>query len=579
MSGTSLQTKIIISIVATLVVASVGLSALFIRSFKQNAMEEMFYKAKAIGTMAENARITAGEALSRHDAFKLDEMLAEALEQLQGVTPGSEEFFRKLRETRYYNTGIPVVWAFKVASRNAEESHFKFKPTRFDARNKASEPVTEVEKTLLRDLQSSNAVEVSGVDDDTGVFRYLRAVRLSKDCLVCHGGPNDDPSRPNTDTDPVGFKKDGKRDGDMHGAFQIIVDLAPLNSEINSVILKTVIGSVVIIALSLFLTVAFMRKTVIRPIETISADVTEGSNQVADAAGQVSNSSQSLAEGATQQASSIEETSASLEEIAGKVRVNAESAEMADKMMTDTVRLVDEGNKAMDRMVTSIASIKQSSGEISNIIKVIEEIAFQTNLLALNAAVEAARAGEHGKGFAVVAEEVRNLAQRSATAAKDTASLIENAVTKSNDSVDIVNQAGASLKAIDESSRKVGEIVREIAQASAEQSAGVDQVKIAVSQMDKVTQQNAAIAEESSAASEQLSAQAETLKSIISGLHGIIHGGTVVEAPSPREKRRPAPAVKRPAPKPAPAPKKLPPAAGKKNHNDVIPLDDDFGDF
>jgi methyl-accepting chemotaxis protein len=171
-----------------------------------------------------------------------------------------------------------------------------------------------------------------------------------------------------------------------------------------------------------------------------------------------------------------------------------------------------------------MTAINESSGQISKIIKVIDEIAFQTNLLALNAAVEAARAGEHGKGFAVVAEEVRNLAQRCATAAKDTTNLIEGSVQRAKQGADIATDVGKALSGIVSEVTKVSELINGIARASEEQAQGVDQVNTAVSQMDKITQSNAAGAEESASASEELNAQAEQMKMLVAELVAVVQG-------------------------------------------------------
>ncbi len=277
------------------------------------------------------------------------------------------------------------------------------------------------------------------------------------------------------------------------------------------------------VVVSILLTI-FLSKSIADPVNRIAESLREGSGQVNSASGQISSSSQSLAEGATEQAASLEETSSSLEQITAQTKQNAANANNAKSLMRSSREMVDSGVGSMKEMVEAMNSIRVSSGEISKIIKVIEEIAFQTNLLALNAAVEAARAGEHGKGFAVVAEEVRNLAQRSAAASKDTASLIENAVNKTDSGGKIVKKVADALETISESTNKVNTLVTEIASASDQQAQGVEQVSQAVSQMDQVTQQNAANAEESASASEQLSAQAMTMDTIVNELFDLVNG-------------------------------------------------------
>ena len=261
-----------------------------------------------------------------------------------------------------------------------------------------------------------------------------------------------------------------------------------------------------------------------RPIQRIVVGLDEGARQVDDASGQVSSASQQLAAGASEQASSLEETSASLEEVAAMTRNNATNASKANSMMEKTRQIVQEGNQAMTQASQAMTEISQASDQISKIIKVIEEIAFQTNLLALNAAVEAARAGEHGKGFAVVADEVRNLAQRAAAAAKETADLIAQTVERVNRGVDLNRRTSESFAEIGKASEEVAELVAQIAHASNEQAQGVEQVNAAVSQMDKITQQTASNAEESAAAAEELAAQAQAVKRLVQELSGMVTG-------------------------------------------------------
>ena len=234
--------------------------------------------------------------------------------------------------------------------------------------------------------------------------------------------------------------------------------------------------------------------------------------QVSESAHYINNSSQEIATGNTnlsqraeQQAASLEETAASMEELTGTVKHNADNAMQANLLADNARELAEKGGGVVQSAVAAMQEINESSNQISEIISVIDEIAFQTNLLALNASVEAARAGEQGRGFSVVATEVRNLAQRSATAAKESKELIQTSVQKVRVGADYVNQTGKALSEIVAGVKKVGDIVAEIAAASVEQSAGIGQVNQAVAQMDEMTQQYAALAEQASAASVAMS--------------------------------------------------------------------------
>ena len=250
-------------------------------------------------------------------------------------------------------------------------------------------------------------------------------------------------------------------------------------------------------------------------INDILNQVITGTEQVVEGSQQISDSSQSLSQGATEQASSIEEITASMNQLSSQIKLNAENANQANQLTIETRKSAEAGNEQMQEMVVAMFDINDASQNISKIIKVIDEIAFQTNLLALNAAVEAARAGKHGKGFAVVAEEVRNLAARSAKAAKETAELIENSMKKTSNGAAVATRTSDSLAGIVTMVTKVTDLIGEISVASSEQSQGVVQINVGLSQVDKVTQQNTANAEQSASSAEELTGQAVSLQDML----------------------------------------------------------------
>ena len=245
-------------------------------------------------------------------------------------------------------------------------------------------------------------------------------------------------------------------------------------------------------------------------------EINQSTLQVSSGAKQIAGSAQTLARGATEQAASVDELSGSIADIAQKTQSNAQMAEKAVQLANTIKENAEKGSLQMDEMMTAVHDINEASGSISKVIKVIDDIAFQTNILALNAAVEAARAGQHGKGFAVVAEEVRNLAAKSASAAKETGGLIENSIDKANLGVRIAGETAASLGEIVAGINESSQLIADIARFSDDQAARIRQINTGIEQVAQVIQLNSASAEESAAAAQQMSSQSDLLHELIS---------------------------------------------------------------
>jgi methyl-accepting chemotaxis protein len=277
---------------------------------------------------------------------------------------------------------------------------------------------------------------------------------------------------------------------------------------------RTLSIAFILIAVALGAAVFFVVRGISKTLAESIEELLDGADQVANAASQVSSASQSLAQGASEQAASLEETSASSEEINSMARKNTDNSRTTAQLLQQSQEKVAMANRHLEEMVNSMNDINESSGKISKIIKVIDEIAFQTNILALNAAV--------GMGFAVVADEVRSLAQRSAQAAKDTAILIEDSISKSSEGKGKVDQVAGAIRAVTEDTMRIKVMVDEVSLGSEEQSRGIDQIGKAIGQMEQVTQTSAASAEEAAASAEELSAQSEAMKDVVSRLQAMV---------------------------------------------------------
>jgi methyl-accepting chemotaxis protein len=505
-----IEAKIVWMVVAAIVI-SLGISlASQLTVLRKQGVEMTHDSMRGIVVSGEEVRRLVSQMHGNH-AFRNQELI-EALRKSG----------KDLRESAVYDT-IPVVAAWKAIGTAAKKEGYVFRVVREQARNKVNLP-DESEKHILQVLADQNLDEYRSVDDAAGKVVYARAIRLTQDCLTCHGDPKQSPTGDGKDM--LGFAMEGWKAGELRGAFILTSDFERINAQVKrgyasamGVLIPAMLGFCLVTGVGVHL---YTRRVVIRPLQAAITQVREGSERENQVSQEIARNSVHIAEASTSQAASLEETSATLEEISGMIRQNADSASKAQDLAGETRGAVDTGASDMEEMARAMEEIRASSASIAGIIKTIDEIAFQTNILALNAAVEAARAGEAGAGFAVVAEEVRSLAQRSAEAARSTADKIEDSIRKSERGAQFSTKVAQGLSDIARRTREMDELIRSIASASREQAQGIEQVNAAVSDLDKSTQTNAATAEEAAQASERLKGCALELEGAVGTLASIV---------------------------------------------------------
>lgn len=492
----TIQTRIItISLILTAILV-IALGVIFFMEIRKSIIDGYVEKARSV--------VLASESVSELMEKKW-EMGIFDVAMLRGFAQNNER--DKLLAT------VPVVTAWRSAMMNADEAGYEFKTPKFQPRNPKNEPGKQEAEVIRMFQQDTAKSEHYFIDADLNAIRYFRPVVLSETCLYCHGDPKNSREYWGNDRglDPTGAKMEDWEVGFIPGAFEVIQSLDEADSQSNVLLLKVVaivLGALAVIALLFRL---FMNRQVINPIKDAVSELAEANTQVLSASDEISKSATNLADGASNLAGTVEEVNATVEEATAINTQNAGNTSEADKLAKLAFESAQDGSKKLDELTQAMGEISEASNKIAQIIKTIDEIAFQTNLLALNAAVEAARAGEHGLGFAVVADEVKNLAGRSAKAAKETASIIEHALEKISGGSKVTDQTREAFGVILENARKTSGLISEIAASIKEQAEGMRQISTSMGTVDQVTQQNAATSEETAAASEELNAQASQM--------------------------------------------------------------------
>ena len=532
----SLPTRVLLASIAVLLTVCTVLFWNSTRSYRQGAEQLLVDKAAAFTAVADAAKNHVA-TLHEQGTFQVEALVAE----LRAKVASGEGYAK----ARLYNA-IPVVAGWASARAAAKKEGIDFKITAFDARNDDNDPRNDKENSafrtqLLTDLTkqvaAGGADALSRIDRENNRLHYLRAIHLDESCMQCHGDPKTSPTGDGLDI--AGFRMENWKPGAMHGAYEVAMPLSQCDEHIASFLGQGVLLGLPVLGIGMLAFWMMLRRSLRDPLRRLATqlrDVAEGegdltrrlaldradeigetgrwfdrfagrihdtivnvltlSGDVESASRMISKESQRLAQGASQNAATIEEINATLEEITSIAERTSTACNAATEGATRAKDLVSRGNSEVERLNQAMAAIQESSNTVTRIVGVIQDVSFQTNLLALNAAVEAARAGEAGKGFAVVAEEVRNLAQRSATAATETRQLIEEACRRAENGTRIAGDVAKLLVTIDKETVQVAEALSGAAESANSQKQNVGQVTRGVGDLSQTTQDNAASAEE-----------------------------------------------------------------------------------
>ncbi len=483
-------------------IAAIGTVYSISRTNRVNELRELMSSSiQQAETVTENV-----DSLHQSGAFNL--------EALRKGIQGTQDF----RSTAFYRA-IPVVAGWDSLRKVIASTNFEFvTPTRPDvpARNPRN-ATHEFDKAFQ--AFAAGQSEYFADDKKTDTLILARPARIAQGCLECHGATASSPTHDGKDA--LGFPMENLQIGDIKGAFVLKAPMQRDTVVMASMERITIAGCLVlIVVLGAFW--ALNRKLIVDPLRNIGQDLSAGSARIRTASDDLASGSQSIASGAVEQAASIEEMSAATTEIDSMTQRSTDHARSAAKLVIDVHQSVADANARLQQMMTSMREMTASADKISKINKVIDEIAFQTNILALNAAVEAARAGEAGMGFAVVADEVRTLAQRSAQAARDTATLIQDSIDKSRDGSANLEEVARAVDRVTDLSNTMKVQIEEVSAASEEQARGIAEISIGVRQMEQVTQSAAANAEQNAQSTGKVRTEAESLDGIVQNLTALI---------------------------------------------------------
>jgi methyl-accepting chemotaxis protein len=502
-----LSTRVAVSVIAA-ATASVAVAMIVIWfEIRRSAIENVHETMQAAIHQAESVRESVSQFHVR-GAFDRNGLTKTATQSTD------------YRKTAIYDT-IPVIAAVRAVESFAKSRGYSSRVPSLQPRS-PEHMATPEERTILNIFDRNEAQEYFAASEDGQTVTYARPIRLTHDCLVCHGDPSLSETRDGKD--PLGFRMEGWRQNQLRGAFILTGSLSEAKAASRRAMGKILLWMLPTLLVLTGCFVYLARKQVVAPLQAIFNRIRTASETTGNAAGMLAQTSDKIARDSTEHAASVEETSSAIEEMASKARMNRDRANELSTRAESTMGSVAKSKAEMQTMAVAMKEIERSNGDVAKLIKRVDEIAFQTNLLALNAAVEAARAGEAGAGFSVVADEVRALAHRCAETAKETQILVSTSIDKSKMGSTLTSGVARHFESIDEQSQGLKEHAQSIRDASATQTEAAQSVNTVMQSINTVSQNMAACAEETSSASQELDHQVDELRDAMRQLQVFIRG-------------------------------------------------------